>query len=229
MTKILPGRKLMKIIGGGHEVPWPETLVAGNFVFPKDYRMNAFPRTPEGAMWYDIPDDEYLSWLADYLPDNLLELTPDQQQVYDNWDRYNLLSGFWIGDRGGWHENEAAVMPNYSFPSNFHTTGDLNTVAGIDGGYTYEDYAEGNQDILDPGERLMTPEEFILDQFGWHLVLEEEQRQFARYWPEFMKLDGFNIIFSTSTVHDEPPDAGRRMAGVSGHGTAENQRQGHQG
>lgn len=91
----------MKIIGGGHEVPWPETLVVGNFVFPKDYRMNAFPRTPEGAMWYDIPDDEYLSWLADYLPDNLPELTPDQQQVYDNWD---LISGFWIGDRGGWHE-----------------------------------------------------------------------------------------------------------------------------
>lgn len=101
--------------------------------------------------------------------------------------------------------------PNYEYPKDFAETGDISSVRGRDGGYTYKDYVGWAEGVLDPGERLMTPEEWILDDFGWHLVLEEEKRQIASYWPEFMKLDGINIVFSINTLRHEPPDAGWRV------------------
>jgi hypothetical protein len=173
--------------------------------------MNDFPRTPDGNIWYDIPDEDYFSWLADYLPENLPELTPEQQKLADSLDTYTRLSGFWIGDRGGWYESEGAFIPNYEFPENFVKSGDLSGVAVKDGGRTYEDYVDNNKDLIGDDERLMSKDELILDEFGWHLAQEEEKRQFACYWPEFTKMDGFNIVFSLSTFKDEPPDAGWRV------------------
>jgi hypothetical protein len=201
----------MRTIGGGHEVPWPELLTGNDHVFLKDYRMNAFPRTSDGRPWFDIPDDEYFAWLAAYLPDNLPELTRAQQELYNQKESFSRLTGFWIGDLAGWYEVEAADMLNYEFPADFIERGDLSAVRLRDGAYTYDDYVEANVDIIDPGELLMTPEEFILNDFGWRLVLEEEKRQFALYWPEFIKFDDFNVVFTTNTLHHEPPDAGWRV------------------
>ena len=207
----MTGRKLMLTIAQGHEVPWPEPLTDGGFAFPKDYRMNDFPRTPDGDVWYDIPDDDYFSWLADYLPNNLPKFTPEQQYLWDNLDNYTRLSGFWIGDQGGWYENEALSHPNYDFPDDFADTGDLTLVTVPDGRFTYDEYAEPLKDVLADDERPMTIEEFILDEFGWHLTMEEEKRQFAHYWQNFTKMDGFNVVFMSITIHDEPPDAGWRV------------------
>jgi hypothetical protein len=81
-VKIFPGRKLMLTIGCGHEIPWPETLSDKSFAWPKDYRMNDFPKTAAGEIRYDIPDAEYLSWLADYLPANLPPLSQPFTDVY---------------------------------------------------------------------------------------------------------------------------------------------------
>lgn len=209
--KILPGRKLMLTIGHGHEVPWPEPLTNGDCVWPKDYRMNDFPKNPAGEIRYDIPDDEYFAWLADYLPANLPPLTAAQQQIFDSRQEHKRLSGFWIGNTAGWHDSEAAWCCNYEFPADFRQSGDLSAVTGRENAYTYQDYAESNADILDPGERLMTPEELILDEFGWHLVLENENKQFARYWPEFRKLDGVDIVLGVNSIYSEPADAGWRV------------------
>lgn len=201
----------MQSIGGGHEIPWPEPLSVGDFISHKDYRMNDFPRKSDGLPWCDIPDDQYLSWLADYLPDNLPKLTGEQQKIFQKIESCDHLSGFRIGDSAGWYEAEASFRPNYEFPVDFIRSGDIAAVKGVEAGYTYEEYVEANEDILDPGERLMTPEELILEEFGWHLVLEEEQNQFNLYWPDFVKLDSFNIVFSTNTLRHEPPDAGWRV------------------
>jgi len=208
---MLSNRILKQTIAGGHEVPWPEPLGDQGYVFPKDYRMNAYPRTPEGNIWYDVPDDDYFSWLADYLPNNLPRFTPEQQKIADNLDHNRRLNGFWIGDRGGWYESEAASRLNYEFPCNFADTGDLTTAMLQEGRYTYDDYVDANKDIIGDDERLLTKEEVILEEFGWYLTLKEENRQFSMYWPDFRKMDGFNVVFMSISAHDEPPDAGWRI------------------
>ncbi len=209
--KIRPDRKLLLTVGCGHEVPWPETLSDGDFVWPKDFRMNDFPGTPEGDICYDIPDDQYFSWLADYLPANLPPLTKEQQNLSHNRNQHKHLSGFRLGLHAGWHEVEAASRPNYEYPVDFQSSGDIAAVTSHAAGSTYQDYAEAYVDILDPGERLMTPAELILAEFGWHSVMEDEKKQFARYWPEFRKLDGIDVVLGVSSTRSEPADAGWRV------------------
>lgn len=201
----------MLTVGGGHEVPWPETLSGDNFAWPKDYRMNDFPKTPEGEIWYDASDDEYFFWLADYLPANLPPLTEEQQKLFDSRDKHKYLNGFRIGSYAGWHDSESTCRPNYEYPVDFRLFGNMSAVSGLEHTYSYQDYTEAYVDILDPGERLMTSEEFILEGFGWQMVLEEEKKQFARYWPGFSKLDGVNIVLGISSVYNEPADAGWRV------------------
>ena len=208
---MLSSRILKQTIAGGRKVLRPEPLTDPGYVFPKDYRMNAYPRTPEGRIWYDIPGDDYFSWLADYLPNNLPGFTPEQQKIADNLDNYSKLDGFWLGGRGGWYEGEAASRLNYELPCDFVDPGDLTTAMLQAGGYIYEDYVDAYQDIVDDDERLMTKEEFILDEFGWYLTLKKEGHQFSMYWPDFRKTDGFNVVFMSTSVYDEPPDAGWRI------------------
>ena len=207
---MLPDRMLMLTVGSGLEVPWPEPLTGNGVVFPKDYRMNAFPRSNDGRPRFDISDDEYFSWLADYLPANLPELSRDQLTLQKSAEQ-GRLSCFRIGDLAGWYENEAASRFNCHFPEDFLKTGDLSKVTGTDGGYTYEDYVEWAEEALEPDERMMTQDEWLLDEFGWYFLREEEIRQFKQYWPEFRKLDDFNVIFGTSNIYNEPPDAGWRV------------------
>ena len=208
---MLPDRVLMRKISGGHALPWPEPLADQGFVFPKDYRLHAFPRTATGQPWYDIPDEDYFSWLADYLPASLPPLSASQQRLMRQLDSYKRFSGFWIGDRAGWYESEAAMRPFHNFPDGFDRTGDLTAVKAADGGYTYQEYVAWIEGVFDPGDRIMTPEEYILDDYGWSLVLMEEQRQFSAYWPDFLKFDGFNLVFYLSSHQNEPPDAGWRV------------------
>jgi hypothetical protein len=175
--------------------------------------MNAFPETDDGQPWFDIPDEIYFDWFADYLPTHLPELSIDQKQFYDSFDEVDPLTGFLIGDRAGWYESQGTMMPNFAFPSDFCEKPDFDAVKLLDGGFSYENYVDEqiSADVLEPGERLMTCEEYILDDFAWYLILEEEKKQFSHYWPNFMKRDAFNIIFVMDTLHHEPPDAGWRV------------------
>ncbi len=201
----------MKRMAGSLEIPWPEPITDRGFVFPKDYRMNAFPRTPFGLPWYDTPDSEYFSWLAEYLPANLPQFNAEQHRLSMQLEHYDRLSGFWIGDRAGWYESEAAERPIHEFPDDFACIGNIDGVQIIQGRYTYADYAKWERGFIGPGGRIMTPEEFILEDFGWSLVQEREQREFAAYWPDFVKFDGFNFALSLSSFQHEPPDAGWRV------------------
>ena len=208
---MLPDRVLMKRIAGDQAVPWPEPLTFHGAVLLKDYRMNGFPRAASGHPWYDIPDSDYFSWLADYLPANLPALSAEQQHLVMQLDHAGRLSGIWLGDHAGWFESEAAMRPFHTFPADFCRTGDCNAVNTADGGYTYQEYLEWTTEVLDPGERVMTPAEYILDDYGWHLVLTENRRQFAACWPDFVKLDGVSLILHVNSFRDEPPDAGWRV------------------
>lgn len=87
---------------------------------------------------------------------------------------------------------------------------DIESVRISDGGYTYEEYVDAYQDLLDPGESLLTREEWFLDEFGWLLAKEEDEKPFARYWPDFASLDEANIVFGNTLSH-EPLDAGWRI------------------
>jgi hypothetical protein len=213
-SKLMQGRFadriLMRVIGAGVEIPWPDPLCFKGFVLAKDYRMNGFPRMPDGQPWYEVPDEEYLAWLADYLPENLPPLTAEQKRLADHPEHDKLLDGFWIGEIAGWYESEGASRPNYEFPPDFLQTGDIHSAKLKEGGYTYEYYYDSWKDDLAPDE-LLTREELIRDEFGWHLAKEEEDKQFALLWPEFKKYDAYNIIFQTNTLRHEPPDAGWRV------------------
>jgi hypothetical protein len=57
----------------------------------------------------------------------------------------------------------------------------------------------------------MTPEELMLDEFGWFLVLKEERKQFAHCWPGFNKLDEVNLASGMGLKGYEPADAGWRV------------------
>lgn len=208
---MLPERTLMKKIAGGYEIPWPEPLTDCGFVMAKDYRMNGFPKTAAGKPWYDIPDDDYVSWLADYLPANLPPLNVEQHRLSLHLDSYTRFSGFWIGDRAGWYESEAVIRPFHTFPENFDLTCNFAAVKTGAGGYAYKEYVEWAQEVLDQGERVMTPEEFILEDFGWNLVLSEGKQQFTGCWPGFVQLDGVSIILGLNSHRDEPFDAGWRV------------------
>lgn len=173
--------------------------------------MNEFPRNTKGKTWYDIPDDDYFSWLADYLPNNLPTLTAEQSALAKRLQDEPFISGFQIGTTAGWYEVEAASHPLHEFPADFVESASFSEIRPLDGAYTYEDYLKSYRDILDPDETLMTREEWFLDNFGWHLCLEQERQDFLRLWPDFLKLEGLNIVFSMNTYQHEPPDAGWRI------------------
>lgn len=110
----------------------------------------------------------------------------------------------------GWYVTDGVVRPSTEFPPDFAETMDIESVRISDGGYTYEEYVDAYQDLLDPGESLLTREEWFLDEFGWLLAKEEDEKPFARYWPDFASLDEANIVFGNTLSH-EPLDAGWRI------------------
>ncbi len=208
----LADRIVWKTAGEGLPVPWPEELCIGSLVYQKDYRMNAFPQTPDGDIWHNIPDEKYLSWLADYLINNLPELSPEQEKILASRSNDNaVVSCFWIGDLAGWYENEAQSRPDYDYPFDFSETGDFSSVKLHDGGFSYEEYVDCWKDTLDPGESLLTEEELILNEYGWYLAIEEEKNAFKKYWPDFCKAESYSMRAGSAALVYEPPDAGWRV------------------
>ena len=175
-------------------------------------KTNAFPKTPDGDIWYDIPDEKYLSWLAEYLRNSLPKLSPEQEKILASRANDDAkVSCFWIGDLAGWYENEAQSRPNFDYPSNFSETGDFSSVKLRDGGYTYEEYVDNWKDTLEPGESLLTREELILDEYGWYLAIEAEKNAFQKYWPDFCKAESYSMRAGSAALVYEPPDAGWRV------------------
>jgi hypothetical protein len=206
-----PDQQLMRKIAGDRSVPWPDAVVWRDCLLVKDYRMNDFPRTADGRIHYDISDDEYFSWLADYLPKNLPPLNEHEWRLAASIKHGNGPSGFTLGDRGGWYESEAVMRPFFTFSESFAEKPDFSQVAVGGAGFSYENYLSSHQDITDEGDRLMTQEEYILEDFGWNLLRLHERAQYERYWPGFRKLDGTCIVFKICSPRDEPADAGWRV------------------
>ncbi|MFA7165246.1 MAG: hypothetical protein WC124_05290 [Desulfoplanes sp.] len=205
------GRVPMGLIAGKYEIPWPEWMTLFGFVLQKDYRMNAFPETSDGRPWYDIPDEEYFSWLAEYLPANIPELTPEQQKLRDDPEGYKVLNGLRIGDTGGLYEQEMMRYPMYEFPEDFGKTADFSVVRKVENAiFSYEEYHEMVVENDFPEEPLLSREEFLLEVYGCQRICEEEETQFASFWPEFSKLGAFDVVFKMNTLASEPPDAGWR-------------------
>ncbi|WP_462326115.1 hypothetical protein [Desulfoplanes sp.] len=204
------GRVKMGEVAGKYDIPWAEWMTISGFVFHKDYRMSDFPRTPEGKVWYDMPDDDYFSWLADYLPGNIPDLTPEQQKFRDDPKGDNYLSGFWIGDMGASYDREIARYPIFDFPEDFDETCDFSAVRESDAAMIdYDGYLEWAS-YGDPEDPVMTRNEFILESYGIQQMWIKNQKDFARYWPEFGKFDSLNVLFMVSGFSSEPPDAGWR-------------------
>lgn len=200
-----------RTMAAGVEIPWPEMLTLLGVVLHKDYRMNAFPRTEDGTPRFNISDDEYLSWLADYLPENIPELTPEQQILAQSPDRENFLSALHIGDTAAWCEHEMADYPLFRFPDDFEKTADFSAVRGVPGAFTYEDYLECIQECPEPDQPVMSRNEHMLYSYSCQDLIEKEEREFARLWPQFAKFNSANLIFMTNTPAHEPPDAGWRI------------------
>jgi hypothetical protein len=191
-------------------VPYPEEIDDG-LVIRKDYRMNGFPRDQEGKPWYEISDEDYFHWLADYLPDNLPQLTREQEEVRLAWSSDKVISPLLLGSRAGWYDSNCLLRPYCDFPVDFFASANFSQVGLMDGGYSYEDYKEWVEDVDLPEIPLMSEKEYILVDYCWHLILREEQKQFQELWPGFSKRDGLSGILKIDSLHNEPPDAGWRI------------------
>ena len=100
------------------------------------------------------------------IKDDTIKILPDRK----------LMPTVGGGHEVPWHDTESTCFPNYEYPSDFRKSGNIPAATKIENTYAYQDYAEATADILDPGERLMTREEFILEGFGWYLALEDEKK-----------------------------------------------------
>jgi hypothetical protein len=101
--------------------------------------------------------------------------------------------------------------PMYEFPEDFGKTADFSAVRKVENAiFSYEEYHELVVENDLPEEPLLTREEFLLEVYGCQRICEEEETQFASFWPEFSKLGAFDVVFKMNTLASEPPDAGWR-------------------
>ena len=140
-----------------------------------------------------------------------MELTPEQQKLRDDPEGYKVLNGLRIGDMGGLYEQEMMRYPMYAFPDDFEKTPDFFTVRKVENAiFSYEEYHEQVVENDFPEEPLLSREEFLLEVYGGQKICEEEEKQFASFWPEFSKLGAFDVVFKMNALASEPPDAGWR-------------------
>ena len=75
--------RIIKTLKNGYQVPYPEEMIYRDMVFLKDYRLNDYPRDEQGNC-RELPYDEYLDWLQNYLYSCNISLSDEQKKSYDN-------------------------------------------------------------------------------------------------------------------------------------------------
>ena len=203
----------IKMLASGHLVTLSEDFYDHDrMLFVKDYRLNGYPMNDKGEYLVDLPWYQYAEWLEAYLYAAEIELRPDEEQLR----RHYLCkppSGNMIGTHCGLFEGIRPPMDvslyGYIFPENFEDNPKfcgLETVCPDD---PYNAYLEYMADVGD-GIEPLTNEQFVLQEYGWHLINQMEQEEFDTYWPQFSKICGLTIM-GVGGPYTEPADAGWRV------------------
>lgn len=198
-------RPILKVLANGWHVPCPEEAVYQGLPFLKDYRLNDFPGKAKGA--FD-EEAEYFDWLADYLYTCAIDLTAQQEKIKSCFSENSTGACSCLGGIAGAYENVHAVKPAYHFPKNFETQLDIKRVRGRHGDMPYQNY---RQWLSGTDEPLLSETGFILEDYGYCLLLQREKRQFRACWPDFVKLQPHHWMFGLAAPLLEPADAAWRV------------------
>jgi len=177
----------------------------------KDYRLNGYPKNEEGEN-AALPYADYLEWLADYLYEADAQLSAEQEKMFSRFlgdEPSTAMVG--IGMDAGLHDNLARCHPCYEYPPDFEKEFDVERAVPLDPYFSYEEYYDEEM------KEEISKEEYIRDDYEWHIELQEEKMGLQKHWPGFTH--GSDEIFSflrstDDTVCDgrtEPPDAGWRV------------------
>jgi hypothetical protein len=176
----------------------------------KDYRLSGFPKEKMAGRSH-LPYKEYLEWLTDFLYQAKLEICDKQKTMYESVAQFDPAGAMRIiGTDAGLHDNLSLRRPFYNFPEGFDVHSDKDKAELEDPEfYPYEYLSEEEKEEW-------SLEEFILEDFEWHLILLEERREFEKYWPEFTKNNDLLPPFMMRDEYildgkGEPPDAGWRV------------------
>jgi hypothetical protein len=181
-------------------VPYPAELVHDKFVLLKDYRLNDYPGKAAGCLDESV---DYFPWLADYLYECTVELTPEQR-YFQAYDTEHNFGAYMLGHVAG--ICQSSVCSYYEFPDDFAKNPDITRALGkVDD--PYAEYLESW-----PGdEPLMSKEEFVINEYGYHLTKLRDEALFALYWPDFVELEPMHWVLGIKEPKIEPADAAWRV------------------
>ncbi|MBW2097132.1 MAG: hypothetical protein JRI80_19940 [Deltaproteobacteria bacterium] len=193
--------KVLKTLPNGYVVPYPEELVHNGLLFLKDYRLNRYPGMETGRP-ADISYDDYVKWLADYLPNCDLSLIDEQKRVRDYITANAAGMGTMLGWIAGFYQSVGGMHPFYQFPEDFDENPDIEALEKAMGGYSYEEVL----DLIDEDEDIPDKLSFVLEDYGWFLTMKMDVDEFLKYWPGFIPLEPIHWMVGSVGLAVERPD-----------------------
>jgi hypothetical protein len=168
----------------------------------KDYRLNGFPRRPDGKpVEYGLED--YLGWLADYLGAARLEPNPELAALCERLRHIDPMAAMRVlGGHAGLDAVECDERPFYRYPQEFSEESDLALLEPL---RPEDTEMIGDQPEVDPAWRR----EFVVTDYAYHLRYGREMKAFRKLWPEFIKQ--WNYSGESKGSIPEPADAGWRI------------------
>lgn len=167
----------------------------------KDYRLNGYPRLPNGQ-YADYGLDDYLVWLADYLAGNTLKPHPEQDPLVQRLCRSDpAVAMRLLGAHAGFDTVDCEDKPYYCYPANFDPQGDLSNLVARHP----DDEPLGAEIYIDP----IVQADFVARDFAYQVRYRREMDEFLEFWPDFTKV--WDFTDETNGAVTEPPDAGWRL------------------
>lgn len=200
---MLMKNKFLKVLANGYEVPYPDELLYKDIIIMKDYRLNDYPKNSDGEFDEAAPYEE---WLSEYLFCCDLNLTEEQQKLADYIDSDSNFSGFVLGCHAGFYESLQACRPSYRFPDDFSEKPDIIKLKGTIDKDPYKTYLK-----LFEYEGKRSRLEFVMEEYGWHVMKQHEQEEFQKYWHLFVKLEPLHWMFGMREQNVELPDFAWRI------------------
>jgi len=198
-------RNILKVLNNGWEVPYPSEIIYKDMLILKDYRLNDFPRDSCGNLDKDI---SYEWWLQNYLYYCKIDITEEQRKIFDFLKDTNDLSCWFLGGIAGFYEICHMQHPVYEFPENFEDYPDIENLKGIVYDDPYQDFLDG---LNEDEEFIPSKIEFVLEDYGYFLLIREENNEFMEYWPGFEKIDALHIITGNVPKNIELVDSAWRI------------------
>lgn len=197
--------QILKVLKNGWVVPYPDEVVYRDMLILKDYRLNDYPRDEKGNFNKEIPYEE---WLQDYLYNCQIDLTENQRKVRDFILANNDYAAISLGWDAGFYENSHGLYPIYDFPEDFEEHPDIENLKGL----VYDDPYQDFMDVFDDDEEPRPSKlEYILEDYGYYLLLCQEEKCFQEYWPGFVKIIPAHWMFGWTEPNMELPDSAWRI------------------